>query len=173
MNILITGKPGVGKTTLIHTVVKKYSNVSGFFTREIREGRQRVGFAIETMDGKKGVLAHITIESPFRVSKYGVNLKDIDGICVPSMDLDADIIVIDEIGKMELFSEKFKHKVAKALDTQKVIATILERPHPFTDTIKKREDVRLFTVTERNRNDLVTILKRELSNRLSERSTDY
>jgi len=152
----------VGKTTAIQKAIQGRQNVNGFFTKEIRKKGKRIGFAIETVDGKTGVLAHINIQSPFRVSKYRVNLKDIEEICVPSLDVDGDLIVIDEIGKMELFSEQFKQKVVEALDTGKVIATIMERPHPFTDTIKRRNDVKLFTVTEENRNNLVDVLKMEL-----------
>ena len=162
MNILITGKPGSGKTTLIQKVIEGHENLCGFFTREIRENRKRVGFAIETMDGRKGVLAHVSIESPFRVSKYRVNLKDIDEVCVPSLSVEGCLIIIDEIGKMELFSDKFKQKVEEALDTGKVLATIMEQPHPFADKIKKRNDVKVFVLTEDNRNELVNILKMEL-----------
>ena len=162
MNVLITGIPGVGKTTLIRKVIQGIQNVHGFYTQEIRENNKRVGFAIETVDGKKGVLAHTGIESPFRVSKYKVNLSDIDMICVPSLDHDTGIIIIDEIGKMELYSDLFKQKVVEVLDTGKVVATIMERPHPFTDEIKKRKDVNLFTVTKENRNELVDVIKKEL-----------
>jgi nucleoside-triphosphatase len=162
MNILITGKPGVGKTTLIQKVVQGHENLCGFFTKEIRENRKRVGFAIETMDGRKGVLAHVSIKSPFRVSKYGVNLEDIDEVCVPSLSVEGCLIIIDEIGKMELFSEKFKQKVEEALDTGKVVATIMEQSHPFTDKVKRRKDVKVFVLTEDKRNELVTILKMEL-----------
>lgn len=117
-----------------------------------------MGFAIETLDGNKGILAH--------VSKYKVNLKDIEEVCAPSLDLKGDLIVIDEIGKMELFSEKFKQKVIESLDTGKVIATIMERPHPFADKIKRRKDVKVVTVTEENRNELVDILKKELEDEI-------
>ncbi len=163
MNILITGRPGIGKTTLIQQVIKGHDNVSGFFTQEIRKAKKRVGFAIKTMDGKTGVLAHTDIESPRRVSKYKVNMKNIETVLIPSIVLDADLIVIDEIGKMELFSEKFKQKVVEALKTGNVIATIMERPHPFTDTIKTRKDVIIFTVTEENRDNLVDLLKKKLN----------
>lgn len=152
----------MGKTTVIQKAIQGRQNVNGFFTKEIREKGKRIGFAIETVDGKTGILAHINIQSPFCVSKYRVNIKDIDEICVPSLDVDGDLIVIDEIGKMELFSEQFKQKVMEALDTGKVIATIMERPHPFCDTIKRRNDVKLFTVTEENRNNLIDVLKMEL-----------
>ena len=162
MNILITGKPGIGKTTVIRKIIAGCPNVEGFFTGEIRENRKRIGFAIETVDGRKGVLAHVGIKSPFHVSKYSVNLQDIEEICVPSLKLEADLIVIDEIGKMELFSERFKEKVINALDTRKVLATIMESPHPFTDKIKKRDDVCMYTVTEENRCELVDIIRKKI-----------
>lgn len=162
MNILITGKPGVGKTTVIQKVLKGREDVSGFFTQEMREGGGRVGFSIETFDGKKGTLAHVDFESPFCVSKYKVNIKDIEEVCVPSLNLDSGFIVIDEIGKMELFSEKFRKKVTEALDTGKVVATVMEKSHPFTDSIKRRRDVKVFTVTENNRDVLVDTLRKEL-----------
>lgn len=163
MNILVTGQPGIGKTTLIQKVVHSCDNTAGFYTQEIRKDGRRIGFAIKTMDGKSGILAHINIDSPFKVSKYKVNIPDIENICVPSIDLDADVIVIDEIGKMELYSESFKQKVLKALETKKVVATIMKRKHPFCDTIKEREDTKIYTVTKENRDRLVKIIKNDIS----------
>lgn len=165
MNILLTGRPGIGKTTLIQAIIKGHDNISGFFTQEIKKGRKRVGFAIKTMDGKTGVLAHTDIESSYRVSRYKVNMTDIEKVILPSIQMDAAFIVIDEIGKMELFSEQFKQKVSEALQTGNVIATVMERPHPFTDALKARKDVHVFTVTEENRDELVEMLKKELFTR--------
>jgi nucleoside-triphosphatase len=162
MNILITGRPGVGKTTLIKKVIRDVDGASGFFTTEIREKGKRVGFAIETVDGTKGILAHVSIKGKYMVSKYTVNLSDIETVCVPSLDITSDLIVIDEIGKMELFSDQFRERVLRVLDTGRVIATIMERSHPFTDTIKKRDDVELVTVTEESRDELVDILKEKV-----------
>lgn len=121
-----------------------------------------MGFSIETFDGKKGTLAHVNVESPFCVSRYRVNVKDIEEVCVPSLNLKSGVIVIDEIGKMELFSEKFREKVTEVLDTGKVVATVMEKSHPFTDNIKGRKDVKVFTVTENNRDGLVDTLRKEL-----------
>lgn len=165
MNLVVTGRPGIGKTTLIQKVIKGHDNISGFFTQEIKRGRKRVGFAIKTMDGKTGVLAHTDIESLYRVSRYKVNMTDIETVLLPSIQVDTALIVIDEIGKMELFSEQFRQKVIEAFHTGKVIATIMERPHPFTDALKARKDVRLFTVTEENRDELVDVLRKELTMR--------
>ncbi|MGC1121655.1 MAG: nucleoside-triphosphatase [Candidatus Methanofastidiosia archaeon] len=159
MNILITGRPGIGKTTLIKNVINGVDTASGFFTTEMREKGKRVGFAIETVKGTKGVLAHVNIQGKYMVSKYTVNLSDIETVCVPSLDTESGLIVIDEIGKMELFSDQFRRSVLQALDTGKVIATIMEQSHPFTDAIKKRDDVELVTVTEETRDELVGILR--------------
>jgi nucleoside-triphosphatase len=168
MNILITGRPGVGKTTLIKKVIKDVDTASGFFTAEMREKGKRVGFAIETVDSTKGILAHVDIQGKYTVSKYRVNLSDIETVCVPSLDTKSDLIVIDEIGKMELFSDQFRETVLQVLDTGKVIATIMEQSHPFTDAIKKRDDVELVTVTEETRDELVGILKKKVERQIAD-----
>jgi len=155
-NILLTGKPGCGKTTLIKQIIEELGlDAGGFYTLEIRRGGKREGFKIITLDGKEGLLAHVNIRSPYRVSKYGVDIKNLEEIGVKSI-LDAleknKVIVIDEIGKMELFSEQFRNAVLAALDSQsKVLATIMLAANPFADEIKKRQDVKLFYLTPENR----------------------
>ncbi len=148
-NIFITGIPGCGKTTLIKEILNKLKiEAGGFFTQEIRERGERKGFKIITLDGKEGILAHQNINSKFRVSKYGVNLKDLEEIAVPSILKAIDegkIVVIDEIGKAELFSEKFKEAVFKALNSKnKVLGTIKISKDFFTEKIRKREDTKIF-----------------------------
>jgi len=156
MNILITGKPGSGKTTLIRRIIEKHNlNAGGFYTEEIRIGGRREGFKIISLDGKESILAHVNIESKFKVSKYGVDIKSIEEIGVASIFKaieENDVVVIDEIGKMELFSSNFRHAVNVALNSEKtVLATILLAPYPFTDKIKRRKDVTLFYLTPDNR----------------------
>lgn len=158
-NILVTGPPRCGKSTLIERVVGRIEKpMTGFFTREIREGRDRVGFSITTLDGKKGLLAHKDTKSRFRVGKYGVNLDHIDQIAVPSM-LPAkaeEIVVIDEIGKMECFSPLFRQTLVKVLDSENpVIGSIALKGDQFIEMVKEREDVLLVHVTEKNRDELV------------------
>jgi nucleoside-triphosphatase THEP1 len=158
-NILVTGPPRCGKSTLIERVVGRiHKPMTGFFTREIREGGRRVGFSITTLDGKKGVLAHQDTKSRFRVGIYGVNLDHIDQIVVPSM-LPAgadDIVVIDEIGKMECFSPLFRQTLVKVLDSENpVIGSIAVKGDKFVQRVKEREDVLLVHVTEKNRDELV------------------
>jgi nucleoside-triphosphatase THEP1 len=158
-NIFVTGPPRCGKSTLIQRVVGRIQKpMTGFFTREIREGDRRVGFSITTLDGKKGVLAHQDTRSRFRVGKYGVNLDHIDQIAVPSMlpgKVD-EIVVIDEIGKMECFSPLFRQTLVKVLDSENpVIGSIAVKGDKFIQRVKKREDVLLVHVTEKNRDELV------------------
>lgn len=157
-NILLTGPPRCGKSTLIAKLVKQFHQpVTGFFTREIREKGRRVGFAILTMDGKEGVLAHKDSRSEIRVSKYGVNIEDLDQIAVPSMipNKPDQFVVIDEIGKMECFSLLFRETLIKVLDSPNpVIGSIALKGGPFIQKIKERKDVLLVTVSEKNRDSL-------------------
>jgi len=164
MNILLTGNPRVGKTTIIKKVVRDLKDVGGFYTEEIRDG-YRKGFRIITLDGKEGILAHMDIKNRYRVGKYGVNIEDLENVAVKSVEegLDRDIIVIDEIGKMELFSEKFRNILEKALDTGKVLGTIMKKSNYFADKVKNRKDVKVLLVEESNRDMLVEEIKEILN----------
>ena len=154
-NVLFTGPPGCGKSTLIEKIIKRSrSPKTGFFTREIREKGQRVGFSIRTLDGKHGVLAHKEINSPFTVGQYGVNVDDIDRIAVPSIITvkEDQMIVIDEIGKMECFSVLFKETLVRVLESKNpILGSIALKGDPFIAEIKKRKDVHLIRITEKNR----------------------
>ncbi len=158
-NILLTGKPGIGKTTAIKRIIEKLDpeEFSGFYSREIREKGKRVGFALETFSGKSGILAHVNISSVHRVSKYGVNIKDIDTIAVPELRMAREtgkVVIIDEIAKMELFSKLFAGEVTKCLNTKRVLGTLQQGNHPFLDEIKSRPDVQLIELTMENRNQV-------------------
>jgi nucleoside-triphosphatase THEP1 len=152
---LLTGPPRCGKSTVIEKLVKQIQRpVTGFFTREIKEKGRRVGFSITTLDGREGVLAHQESKSKRRVGKYGVNIDELDRIAVPSMiPSQADqIVIIDEIGKMECFSPLFRETLIKTLDSENpVIGSIAQKGNPFIEKIKERKDVLLVTVSEKNR----------------------
>lgn len=163
MNVILTGAPRTGKTTIIHKIIIKIDKeCTGFYTEEINERNQRAGFKLITLDNKSCVLAHKDIKKRYRVGKYGVNLDCIEKIGVSAIRKGMEqnkIVIIDEIGKMELFSTEFKDIVIKALDSNsKVLGTILFRPHPFCDRIKYRKDVAIIEVTEENRDFLPEIL---------------
>ena len=161
-NILLTGPPRCGKSTLIERLIPQINRpLTGFFTREIREGGNRKGFSIITLDGKKGVLAHEESKSRVRVGKYGVNIDELDRIAVPAVipSKPEEIVIIDEIGKMECYSPLFRETLVKTLDSENtVIGSIALKGGPFIQKIKERKDVLLVTVSEKNRDSLVTYL---------------
>jgi nucleoside-triphosphatase len=156
---LVTGKPGAGKTTLVQKIIERVGPVhmAGFYTAEIRSRGSRVGFEIRGLDGKRRTLAHVDIRSRHRVGKYGVDTAGF-GEFLETLDLlnpDVELIVIDEIGKMELFSNPFRSLVRDALNSDKeVLATISWKDNEFIQEIKKRPDIRLLEVTLDNRDRL-------------------
>jgi len=159
-NILITGLPGIGKTTLLRKVAGEFKPLHpvGFFTSEIREANTRKGFELESPDGKKGLLAHVDIKSRCRVGKYRVDVKGFEAFleAIHLVGTSASLIIIDEIGKMECFSELFRHLVRQALDSDKVVlATIALKGDGFIERIKKRDDVQLVELVESRRETLV------------------
>jgi nucleoside-triphosphatase len=170
-NILITGIPGIGKTTLIRKLSEELKDLHsvGFYTAEIREKGVRKGFELISLDGRRGILSHTDIKSHYRVSKYGVDVKGFEDFLesIPFLDPKTALIIIDEIGKMECFSDKFKRLLKEILDSDKlVIATIATKGDGLITEIKKRDDVRLFEMTHGNRNTLLSeILKEVMSNK--------
>ena len=165
-NILLTGPPRSGKSTLIEKVIQRINKpATGFFTRELREKGQRVGFLIETLDGKSGILAHQKIKSRYRVGKYGVNLADLDQIAVVSMlpSTPDQIVVIDEIGKMECFSPLFKETLLRVLSSEnQVIGSIAIKGDRFIQSIKKRDDVSLVSITDKTRDAALELFLKEI-----------
>ena len=159
-NILLTGLPGVGKTTLIRRLSEELKNLhpAGFYTEEIREEGFRKGFELISLDGKRGLLSHVEIKSPYRVGKYRVDVKGFEGFLdsIAFFAPETKLIIIDEIGKMECLSLEFKRLIKEVLDSEKmVIATIAFKGSGFIEEIKKRNDVRLFEITEKNRDSLL------------------
>lgn len=127
----------------------------GFITEEIRQKGKRVGFNIRTIpEGKTGLLARIRFSSPYRVGKYGVDIRALEELgcrAVLRAKASGNLIIVDEIGKMELYSEKFRFSVIEILDSpNKVIATIMQSPDEFADKTKKRPDVEVFFLTRQN-----------------------
>jgi len=159
-NILICGLPGVGKTTLIKKLLKNINlKAGGFYTEEIREKSNRAGFKIIYLEKKEGILAHIRVKGMKRVGRYGVNIDDLEGIGVKSLDRalrNEDLVIIDEIGKMEIFSDKFKAKVLACLNSEKfVLATIGIGGDKYISRIKERNDVTVFKMNRENRDELM------------------
>ncbi|MDH4068041.1 MAG: NTPase [Dehalococcoidia bacterium] len=154
--LLLTGQPGTGKTALIKEALARTKvKGGGFYTEEIRTGGIRQGFRIITLGGQEAILAHVSISSPYQVSKYRVDTDALDRVGVAALCQaisQSDLIVIDEIGKMELLSPQFREAVTQALDSgRRVLGTIMLNPHPFADQIKRHPEVEVLLVTRDNR----------------------
>ena len=165
--ILLTGRPGCGKTTLIQRVLAQYEGCAGgFYAREIRKDGVREGFEIVTLDGLQGTLAHVDIKSRQRVGKYGVDVGVMERLAVPAITQAARqdvLVVIDEIGPMEILSEAFCEAVLQVLDINaRLLGAIVQRRLPFSDGVKQREDVRLIEVRSGNRDVLVGVILDQL-----------
>jgi nucleoside-triphosphatase len=168
--ILLEGRPGIGKTTvavrLADLLLEREVEVTGFVTRELRERGRRVGFTIETFDGRKATLAHVGFSGPPRVGKYGVDLKAFERVALPRLERPqrSAVVVIDELGKMELASERFRAAARGLFDEPvSVVATTHVFRDALTDALKRRDDVVRVRVTHASRGDL----PRELADRLS------
>ncbi len=154
-NLIISGSPGVGKTTLIKECTLPYREaVGGFFTEEIREGSERKGFLLKTFNGASGVLAQKGLKSSAKLNKYGVDLKVLEETGVASvrraMD-DRKIVVVDEIGSMEMMSPAFCEIIAEALaGTKPLLATIRLKAEPFSSQIKKMSNTKLMVLKKEN-----------------------
>jgi len=165
---LLTGKPGTGKTTVIKKALSHIKiSAGGFYTEEIRSSGIRKGFKIITLDGSEAMLSHTDFSSPFKVGKYHVNIENLDNTGVKAIleaVRNAGLIIIDEIGKMEILSPAFRDAVLQAINSNKrVLGTIMLNPNPFADKIKKDPGVKLITVTASNRDKVLEDLIEELS----------
>lgn len=157
---LLTGAPGVGKTTAIRKIVSCLScSVGGFYTEEIREGGARTGFRLTTLDGRQGILAHVNIRGTPRISKYGVDLTTLDDIGTDSIRHaieENDVVIIDEIGPMEILSTRFRETVIEILSSNVLaLGTIVKRRTDFTDAVKGHSSVLVIEITRAN-HDQVT-----------------
>jgi nucleoside-triphosphatase len=162
VRILLTGLPGCGKTTLIKRLLAEMLiPVSGFFTEEIRENGRRTGFSIAGMSGQKDVLAHLNISSSFHVGKYGVDIEALNRIVDAEFsEPSAILVVVDEIGNMELLSDKFKSAITRIWGSNRnVIATILEAHHPFCDALKNDSRSMIVQMNHNNREDVYRKLR--------------
>lgn len=170
--LLLTGRPGVGKTTVIEKVAaaRSGSRIRGFVTHEIREAGRRVGFEVSTFTGDKRVLAHVDIESRQRVGRYGVDVSALDEIARKALAEDeaAEIYLVDEIGKMESFSASFRDAMRRLLDSGRpLVATVGMRGGGFIAEVKERADVEIWQVTRDNRETLPDRILRWLRSTMS------
>ena len=158
-HILITGMPGSGKTTLFRRLVEelRHLNPVGFYTAEIRQGKSRKGFRLCSLDGRCGTLAHVDMRTGYRVGKYGVDVNGFETFLeqLPFSTLQAGLVMIDEIGKMECLSERFTKILRAVFDSDsRLVATIALKGGGFIAQVKRRPDVKLFELTHQNQDKL-------------------
>jgi len=166
--LLITGRPGIGKTTVVRAVVdllrSRGRDARGFTTEEMREGARRVGFAIESLSGERSVLAHVDFPGPPKVSRYGVDLDAFERVALSSLAAPrGEVVVIDELGKMELSSDAFCERVKELFDSDvDIVASVLRGRHPLTDSLKRRSDIEVIEVSQDNRAELPELIAARL-----------
>jgi nucleoside-triphosphatase len=172
--ILLTGRPGIGKTTAIrHIVAALGERAGGFYTREVRAHatRRRTGFELVTLDGETAPLAtrdpDVIFERHVPFGRYRVNLDAIGAVGVPALLRALDegrVIVVDEIGPMEIMSSRFRDAILRILDGgAAVVGAIVRRPQPFADRVKAHPRVTVKTITADNRDDLPAQILSELA----------
>lgn len=154
--ILITAAPGTGKSTLLEKVVSEIPQRSGFLTREIRnEDGKRVGFIAIASSGEAFQIASVTKETPFKVSRYFVDVegfgKFLQSLSAPN---GSDLLYVDEIGQMQLFSDKFKEFVKDSLSSSNDFIGTISKVYSdaFTESLKSRKDINIVEITAENRN---------------------
>jgi nucleoside-triphosphatase len=169
--LLLTGDPGIGKTTVLLKAVEALKargyRVGGMVSREVRSHGSRVGFEIlDLTDGRSGWLAHVNQKTGPQVGKYRVNLEDLDTVGADSIIRavdNSDFVAVDEIGSMELFSEKFREAVKRVVESGKPAVGVIhwKARHSLIDEVRARKDVEVFRVTYGNRENLdKTIIKK-------------
>ncbi|XP_068087925.1 cancer-related nucleoside-triphosphatase isoform X1 [Hyperolius riggenbachi] len=176
-HVFLTGIPGIGKTTLIQKATEALKSsatpVDGFYTEEVRQGGRRIGFDVVTLSGNRGDLARIgssqaSRKPEYRVGQYVVDITSFEQLVLPTLNslsktgnMEKKIVcIIDEIGKMELFSQNFISLVRKMLDSTNVVVlgTIpvpKGKPLPVVEEIRHRQDVKVFNITKENRDGLL------------------
>jgi nucleoside-triphosphatase len=174
---LLTGIPGVGKTSVLLRIVEslktKGYNVGGMVSREARVGRDRIGFEIlDVKSREKGWLAHVAQKEGPQVGRYRVNIKDLENIgakAITSAANESNVIVIDEIGPMELHSRKFKEAVLKAVESQKLLIGVIhwKATDALLQGIERRDDAEVCVVTVENRETLPALVTAEAVSFLS------
>ncbi len=162
--LLLTGNPGIGKTTVILKTAEVLRSdgyrVGGMLSREVRSDGGRIGFEILDIDrGTKGCLANVDAPTGPRIGKYRVNIKSLNEVGVEAISKaieTCDVIIIDEVGPMELSSQEFKKAVIKTTkSTRVIIATIHQRANDALIThLRNSDESRLFEITEKNREGL-------------------
>ncbi|WP_455142207.1 nucleoside-triphosphatase [Candidatus Hodarchaeum mangrovi] len=163
--MILTGKPGTGKTTLIIELLEFLRTnhpqwrIIGFYSKEVRKKGKRIGFDLISIDGKRGTLARtdefFTGIKKTKFGRYYLNLDELDKFS-SKLSMKADLVVIDEIGKMEIMSSKFRSNVLWCFQNSRVLCTMGQFFNPFIDQILQFPNIIIYTITNENRKILMT-----------------
>lgn len=170
--ILLTGRPGSGKTTVILRTLERLERpAAGFYTTEVRapgagSRTARVGFDVVALDGARVPLARVGFHGP-RVGRYGVDVARFEEVALPALTRgleDPDtLLVVDELGRMEFLSRAFVELLPRIFAAPNpLLGTIMVRPHPVADRYRRAPGVEVITVTAANRDRLPEELARRL-----------
>lgn len=174
----ITGMPGVGKTQTLIKIIKSLEKhgytVQGMITEDLKKEGKRVGFYVKNWQtGEKEVFAHKDFDKKEKVGEYGVDTKVLEKVGIPAIDKaindeDINIVIIDEIGKMEMLSDEFCDKVIEALDSEKPVMVTLHKKSrtPLLQDVRRRDDIRILEVTKVNRNLLPYKIEKIMAEKL-------
>jgi nucleoside-triphosphatase THEP1 len=161
---LVTGEPGIGKTTIIRQVVSTMRlRAAGFYTEDLRTAGIREGFRIVTLDGEMALIAAAGLAGAVQVSKYGVDLGELERIGVAAMRRALDrgyVMVADEIGRMQLFSRSFRQTILEAVRSgHPLLGTVMHGRNAYADRIKSHKNVEVLELTPHNRHEVLQVLR--------------
>lgn len=167
MNLLLTGPPGCGKTTVLVRIASLRPDAAGFVTEELRRGGGRRGFSVRDLAGRCGRLAEVSLPSARRVGRYGVDVGGFESVALAALAgkaVKGRLFLVDEIGKMECFSRPFVQRVSELLDSPAdLIATVAMRGTGFIAQVKNRPDVELIRLDRDNRDGMAELLLAKLT----------
>lgn len=163
-NILLTGKPKSGKTTLLNKLIATLPNKVGLVTNEVRNETGRTGFEIVTHTNKRALLAHIDFHTSAQVGRYGVNVDNLEKLLPEISVFKDEVLYLDEIGQMELLSEPFKNLAKAYLDSKNVCLATFTSVYEddFTRSVRNRDDSTFYEVTEQNRDNIYQEILKKL-----------
>ncbi|WP_411551919.1 nucleoside-triphosphatase [Paenibacillus lautus] len=169
---LVTGKPRMGKTTMIKKLIHHLGSdlCGGFYTEEITNAGERIGFRCVAVDGESVEIANVESPSHIRVGRYGVDVEKFEDFAIHKLRealSSKKIIVIDEMGFMQMLSASFQSMVQEIIsDRRIVLGTIPVESHPEIDAIKYRKEVGIISLNEINRDVMPELLLKDILNAL-------
>ena len=169
--ILLTGPPRSGKTTLVSKLSAELAarnvTVGGILTQEIRDAGERVGFSVSEIGGPSALIANVKLEEGPMVGRYHVDVAAFERLALPALERAArqcHVTIVDELGQMELFSSSFIASINKLLAQDiRLVATIHARRHPVTDAIKRRPGIEVLEVCHANSGQILADLTARFS----------